>query len=113
MKDLEKLKIEQVELKEKLLQLIDFMNGEEFAGLDGTEKGLLASQRAGMEVYLNALTQRIYGANDARVETMLPILMMSMLGSPFGASSQKIPPLPESLVSQQAKECDSQPLQTS
>ena len=110
MKDLEKLKIEQVELKEKLLRLVDFMHSEEYSTLDATEKGLLASQRAGMEVYLNALTQRIYGLNEARVETMLPIMMMSLLGSPFGASSQKMPPSPESLVSQQAKDNDSQPL---
>lgn len=47
MKDLEKLKIEQVELKEKLLRLIDFMHGEEYSTLDATEKGLLASQRSG------------------------------------------------------------------
>lgn len=113
MKDLEKLKIEQVELKEKLLRLIDFMQSEEFSTLDSTEKGLLASQRAGMEVYLNALTQRIYGPNEARMETMLPILLMSMMGSPFCSSSQQMPPSPESLVSQQAKDSDSQPLQTS
>jgi len=113
MKNIEKLKIEQVELKEKLLRLIDFMHSEVYSTLDATEKGLLASQRAGMEVYLNALTQRIYGVNDARMDTMLPILMMSMLGSPFGSSSQQIPPLPESLVSQQAKDSNSQSLQTS
>lgn len=109
MKDLDKLKIEQVELKEKLLRLIDYMHSEEYSVLNPTEKGLLASQRAGMEVYLNALTQQIYGANDARMDTMLPILMMSLLGSPFGSTSP-MPPLPESLVSQQAKDSESQPL---
>lgn len=111
MKDLEKLKIEQIELKEKLLRLIDFMHSEEYSTLNSTEKGLLASQRAGMEVYLNALTQRIYGANDARMDMMLPILMMSLLGSPFGSTSS-IPPLPDNLVSQQTKDTNSQPLQT-
>lgn len=105
MKDLEKLKIEQVELKEKLLRLIDFMNSEEFAGLDGTEKGLLASQRAGMEVYLNALTQRIYGANDARMDAMLPILLMGIFSNTL---SQQIPPLPDNVVVQQAMEGEKQ-----
>lgn len=105
MKNLEKLKIEQVELKEKLLRLIDFMHSEEYSTLDETEKGLLASQRAGMEVYLNALTQRIYGLNEARVETMLPIMMMSLLGSPFGIRSS-MPTSPESLVGHQTEASD-------
>lgn len=38
-----------------------------------------------------------------------PILMMS---SPSDASSQKILPLPDNIVSQQTKDSDSQPLQT-
>lgn len=109
MKDLEKLKIEQVELKEKLLRLIDFMQSEEYSTLDATEKGLLANQRAGMEVYLNALTQRIYGLNEVRVETMLPIMMMSLLGSPFGIKSS-MPTSTESLVGHQTEASDSQPL---
>lgn len=69
MKNIEKLKIEQEELKEKLLKLIDFLHTDEFARLDSTEKGLLTNQRLGMEIYLNALTQRIYGANNARIDT--------------------------------------------
>ena len=90
MKNLEKLKIEQVELKEKLLKLIDFLHTDEFASLDSTEKGLLTNQRLGMEIYLNALTQRIYGVNEARMDTMLPLLMMSMISSPFGGGLPKI-----------------------
>lgn len=105
MKDLEKLKIEQVDLKEKLLRLIDFVNSEEYSTLDVTEKGLLTNQRVGMEIYLNALTQRIYGINDGKFESMLPLLMMTMLSSPFGnVSSQQAFSLPENIKVQDAKQ---------
>lgn len=60
MKNIEKLKEEQQELKERLKRLIDFMNSEEFFTVPDGEKSLLNSQRAGMEMYLNALTNRIY-----------------------------------------------------
>jgi hypothetical protein len=79
MKDISKLKQEQSELKERLHKLVDFINSEEYYSLDAQEKSLLASQRAGMEIYLNSLTQRIYGANDANFTgNMLPLLLMSM-----------------------------------
>ena len=79
MKDFAKLKQEQLELKEKLLKLIDFLNSEEYYTLDAQEKSLLASQRTGMEIYLNSLTQRIYGANEANFTgNMLPLILMSM-----------------------------------
>ena len=77
MKDLEKLKKEQEELKERLLKLIAFINSEEYFTLDEAEKSLLMSQRAGMEIYLNSLTQRIYGTRKLDVSSsMLPLLMM-------------------------------------
>ena len=87
MKDLEKLKKEQEELKEMLLKLIAFINSEEYFTLDEAEKSLLMSQRAGMEIYLNSLTQRIYGTRKLDVSSsMLPLLMMSMF-NPFSSSS--------------------------
>ena len=86
MKDLEKSKKEQVDLKEKLVKLIDFINSEEYFTLDETEKSLLMSQRVGMEVYLNSLTQRIYGSRKLDTSSnMLPLILMSMF-SPFSAS---------------------------
>lgn len=92
MKDIEKLKKEQVELKEKLQALIDFINSEEYFTITDAEKSLLATQRAGMEMYLNALTNRIYAnlegpAFSFSSSTLLP-MMMSMLSMPsFGSSS--------------------------
>ena len=88
MKDLEKLKLEQKELKEKLLKLIDFINSEEYFTLNETEKSLLMSQRTGMEIYLNSLTQRIYGERRLDAASgMLPLMLMSMF-NPFHPSPQ-------------------------
>jgi len=86
MEDLEKLKKEQDELKERLVKLIAFINSEEYFALDETEKSLLMSQRVGMEVYLNSLTQRIYGARKIDTSSsMLPLILMSMF-NPFTPS---------------------------
>lgn len=86
MKDLEKLKKEQAELKERLVEVIDLINSEEYFTLDETEKSLLLSQRVGMEVYLNSLTQRIYGARKLDIgNSMLPLILMSMF-NPFSPS---------------------------
>lgn len=84
MKNIEKLKEEQQELKERLKRLIDFMNSEEFFTVPDGEKSLLNSQRAGMEMYLNALTNRIYSDVDSSgfaSSTLLP-LMLGMLSMP-------------------------------
>lgn len=85
MKDIEKLKIEQKQLKDKLLKLIDFINSEEYYTLDSNEKSLLMTQRAGMETYLSALTKRIYGdTNEFGNTSLLPLFLMSMVGNtPF------------------------------
>lgn len=85
MKDIEKLKIEQEQLKEKLHNLIDFVNSEEYYKLDNNEKSLLNTQRAGMEVYLNALTKRIYGVIEQHSDSILPLIMMGLFGSPFSS----------------------------
>ena len=104
MKDLEKLKKEQVELKERLVKLIGFINSEEYYSLDETEKSLLMSQRVGMEIYLNSLTQRIYGARKADVSgSMLPLLMLSMF-NPFSPSSSSVDLLREQLDKDQNEE---------
>lgn len=86
MKDLEKLKKEQAELKERLVEVIDLINSEEYFTLDETEKSLIMSQRVGMEVYLNSLTQRIYGARKLDVSSsMLPLILMTAF-NPFSPS---------------------------
>ena len=104
MKDLEKLKKEQAKLKERLVELIGLINSEEYYSLDETEKSLLMSQRVGMEIYLNSLTQRIYGARKADVSgSMLPLLMLSMF-NPFSPSSSSVDLLREQLDKDQNEE---------
>lgn len=97
MKDLEKLKKEQAELKERLVKLIAFINSEEYYTLEETEKSLLMSQRVGMEVYLNSLTQRIYGARKLDIgNSMLPLILMSMF-NPFSSSPSSVDVLKEQM----------------
>ena len=104
MKDLEKLKKEQAELKERLVEVIDLINSEEYFTLDETEKSLLMSQRVGMEVYLNSLTQRIYGARKLDASSsMLPLILMSMF-NPFSSSSSSVDTLKEQLEKDQSEE---------
>ncbi len=39
-------------------------NSKEYYSLDSSEKSLLGTQRAGMEIYLNALGKRLYGKGE-------------------------------------------------
>ena len=95
MKNLEKLKKEQAELKEKLARLVDFTTSEEYFTLTDGEKGLLNQQRVGMELYLASLTKRIYGTPDATDGSSLIWLtmLMGMFNSPssmgFGSSKSR------------------------
>ena len=108
MKDLEKLKKEQEELKERLLKLIAFINSEEYFTLDEAEKSLLMSQRSGMEIYLNSLTQRIYGVRKMDISSsMLPLLIMSMF-NPFSSTLPSVDVLKEQL--DKDKEKDEEPV---
>jgi len=81
----------------KLLELVDYMNSEEFFTLSEKEKSLLNSQRAGMEMYLNALTNRIYGDKEKMEFSsgVLPLLLLGMLSGGFGSSSPLPPPIPK------------------
>jgi len=104
MKDLEKLKKEQAELKERLVEVIDLINSEEYFTLDETEKSLIMSQRVGMEVHLNSLTQRIYGTRKLDVSnSMLPLVLMSMF-NPFSPSPSSVDLLKEQLEKEQNEE---------
>ena len=91
MKGIEELKQEQYDLKAKLHEVIEFINSEEYFSLSQREKSLISQQRAGMEVYLNALTNRIYGMDvfsfDAS-STMWAMLLGNIFNIPsFGSPS--------------------------
>lgn len=90
MKDLEKLKTEQEELKGRLTRLIEFINSGEYYQCSEQEKSLLNSQRMGMEIYLDSLTKRIYDADNFSStfgSSFWPLLMLSMFNNPFSSSS--------------------------
>lgn len=94
MKNIEKLKEEQQELKERLQRLIDFLNSEEYFRIPEGEKALLNQQRAGMEMYLNALTNRLYsnvGNTGFASSLMLPFLFSMM-----NTTAPNFPPITDS-----------------
>lgn len=74
----EKLEKEHAELKARLAELVDLINSEEFYKLDDRERVLLGSQRAGMEMYINALSIRLWGVTDFPNNSMM---MSSLLAS--------------------------------
>lgn len=86
MKSTEELKKEQYDLKAKLHEVIEFINSEEYFTLSSRVKGLIGQQRVGMEMYLNALTNRIYCEESYSFDVSSTIWPM-MLGSMFSSSS--------------------------
>lgn len=83
----ESLLAEQTLLKVRLTKLISFINSKDFYQIDETQQRLLNKQRIGMEIYLNALTTRIFGKEDesqtCTSDSFLPLLLMSFL-NPWG-----------------------------
>ncbi len=92
MKTKEELKQEQYDLKAKLHEVIELSNSEEYYSLTSREKNLINQQRAGMELYLNSLTKRIYGSDElfGSTDTMWLSLLMGMLSTPWTPSSATI-----------------------
>lgn len=88
---MEKKKLEQehAQLKERLAELVAFINSEEYYKENDVEKQLIATQRSGMEMYLNALSLRLWGKNECNpsMSSMLPLLMSTMLMPTFGSPS--------------------------
>lgn len=91
MKTIEELKKEQREAKEKLHELIELINSKEYFNLSPREKGLISQQRAGMEIYMNSLSNRLYNSEDYSFDMsasmMMPLLMSSFMNGPSFSSS--------------------------
>jgi hypothetical protein len=83
MQSTEELKAEQSATKEKLTRVISFINSEEFYSLPDTERNYITQERAGLELYLDALTKRAYSKESylAGNNMMLFPLMMSMFNT--------------------------------
>ena len=90
MKTIEELRKEQAETKEKLVEIIELINSEEFYSLSPSEKNLIGQQRIGVEICLNSLTKRIYdreGCTFDMSSAMWPLLMSNMFSNTFSSSS--------------------------
>ena len=92
MKDIESLKKEQAETKSKLVELVEFINSEEYYTLTPSEKSIIGQRRIALEMYLNSLTKGIYdkdGSSFDMSSAMWPLLMSGIFtsSSGFGSSS--------------------------
>jgi len=84
MKSIDELKKEQYDAKAKLHELIELINGEEYSSLTPREKGLISQQRAGVEMYLDALTKRVYKSDEGiNTNSMWLPLLMGMFAAPW------------------------------
>lgn len=93
MKNIEELKKEQAETKSKLVELVEFVNSEEYYTLTPSEKNIIGQRRIALEMYLNSLTKGIYDKDNSTLDlgsAMWPILMTSMFTGPssFSPSSK-------------------------
>lgn len=87
----ERLVKEQVELKEKLIKLIDFINSEKFYELSANNKQVLNNQKIVMELYLSVLNMRVFENVD---EIVVPDYgMMQVMGNAFNGSLFNFPKL--------------------
>ena len=80
-----KLKAEQVELKSKLLKLVDFIGSEEYYKLSPNKKKMLENRKIAMEMYLKVLTMEIY--EDIDNITVPDMALLGLMGSMFSSSS--------------------------
>ena len=86
------MKKEQAETKSKLVELVEFINSEEYYTLSSSEKNIIGQRRVALEMYLNSLTKGIYDKEGSTFDVssaMWPLLMSSMFtsSSGFGSSS--------------------------
>ena len=83
MEDL-KLKVEQVELKNKLLKLMDFISSEEYYKLSPNKKKMIENRKIAIEMYLKVLTMEVYEDID---HTNVPdFALLGLMGSMFTGS---------------------------
>ena len=89
MKTTKELKQEQYDLKAKLHEVIEFTNSDGYFKLSPREKGLIGQQRAGMEMYLNALTNRIYSKDECSFDatSLMGAMLLGNIWSGFSSSS--------------------------
>lgn len=93
-----KMEKEHAQLKERLRELTDFINSEEYYKQSEAEKQLIAAQRSGMEVYINALSIRLWGkgnTNGSFSPSLLGLITSMMFAPSFGSPMPEVPKIPE------------------
>lgn len=94
----EKMEQEHAQLKEQLSELTDFINSEEYYKQSEAEKQLIAAQRSGMEVYINALSIRLWGkgnTNGSFSPSLLGLITSMMFAPNFGSPMPEVPKIPK------------------
>ena len=76
----EKLTLEHAQVKERLADLVDFINSEEYYKESESKKQLISMQRTGMEMYLNSLSLQLWGDDcvNHSASSLLPLMMSAM-----------------------------------
>jgi len=83
MEDL-RLKVEQVELKNRLLRLVDYMNSEKYSKLSPNKKKMIENRKIAIEMYLKVLTMEVYEDID---HTNVPdFALLGLMGSMFSGN---------------------------
>lgn len=88
----EKLSAQHAQLKEQLAELTDFINSEEYYKLSDSEKHVIATQRTGMEITINAMSVRLWGdnRNPSFNPSMLGLLSLMMAPPSFSSPSTEM-----------------------
>ena len=76
--------------KKKLMELIGFINSEDFYGLSDGDKQNVHGLRVGMEIYVNSMSNLLFVVKDFPTQPnfMMPLLLSMFMGaSPFGPGS--------------------------
>ena len=84
--NIELLKKEQAETKQKLVDIIKYINGEEYYMLTQSEKTLIGQRRLALEMYLNSLTKSVYNMDDT-VADYASSLWLFLMPSLFSSSN--------------------------
>lgn len=87
------LKIEQLELKNKLLRLVEFIGSEDYYKISGNRRKIIQNRKICMELYLSTLSMELYEDVDSIIVPDMAFLGMmgSLFGGPFKGSSSLIP----------------------
>lgn len=89
-----RVKIEQVETRNKLVKLVDYINSSEFYKLSENNRKMLQNRKACLEMYLSTLNMEVYEDVDSIfVPDMAAVGLMS---SVFGGFP-KMQPLRETI----------------